>query len=282
MALWCGLVVWIESICIVCQSFCLVPIAILVPIGQWAGWYKQFFLNFPGCCILKVEGKRCMLQCLHTVTFCPFFLTVQWFFWFDFADGDGDCNKDDDDDYGRLKAWQPQWEDWALPISSARTSEKKLGKKTTKPLFHLTILTLTSISLETKPDRLQPHAMQVQVLSKQFHSWLCRSLTFILIQVILLFSSWEQICIKHFQVLDITDCLLWGSLQVVASGWRALILRVEVPANTLQIKQNTLHWGVSWCHYFRKKWSVGFFCYFDIFLQTCISLYCCSIAMLSW
>ena len=150
------------------------------------------------------------------------------------------------------------------------------------PLFHLTILTLTSISLETKPDRLQPHAMQVQVLSKQFHSWLCRSLTFILVEVILLFSSWEQICIKHFQVLDITDCLLWGSLQVVASGWRALILRVEVPANTLQIKQNTLHWGVSWCHYFRKKWSVGFFCYFDIFLQTCISLYCCSIAMLSW
>ena len=69
-------------------------------------------------------------------------------------------------------------------------------------------------------------------------------------------------CIKHFQVLDITDCLLWGSLQVVASGWRALILRVEVPANTLQIKQNTLHWGVSWCHYFRKKWSVGFFLLF--------------------
>ena len=121
---------------------------------------------------------------------------------------------------------------------------------------------LTSISIETEPDRLLPHAMQVQVLSKQFHSWLCRSLTFILVEVILLFSSWEQICNKHFQVLDITDCLLWGSLQVVASGWRALILRVEVPANTLQIKQNTLHWGVSWCHYFRKKWSAGFFLLF--------------------
>ena len=125
----CGLVVWIESICIVCRSFCLVPI------GQWAGWYKQFFLNFPGCCILKVEGMRFMLQCLYIVAFFPFFLTVQWFFGFDFADRDGDCNKDDDDDDdddGRLKAWQPQWEDWALPISSARTPEKKLREKSIK------------------------------------------------------------------------------------------------------------------------------------------------------
>ena len=98
-----------------------------------------------------------------------------------------------------------------MPISGARTSKKKLGKNQQNlPLFHLTILTLTSISLETKPDRLQPHATQVQVLSKQFHSWLCRSLTFILVEVVLLFSSWEQINVKHFQVLDITDCLLWG------------------------------------------------------------------------
>ena len=198
-------------------------------------------INFPDCCVLKVEGKRCMLQCLHIVAFCPFFSTVQWFFWSDFADEDGDCNQDDDDDDdddGRLKAWKPQWEDWALPISSARTSEKKLGKKSTK----LDIVSsdyippLTSISLETEPDRLLPHAMQVQVLSKQFHSWLCRSLTFIWVEVILLLPTWEQISIKQIQVLDITDCLLWGSLQVVKSGWRALILRIEVPANTLQIK----------------------------------------------
>ena len=198
-------------------------------------------INFPDCCVLKVEGKRCMLQCLHIVAFCPFFSTIQWLFWSDFADEGGDCNQDDGDDdaVGRLKAWKPQWEDWALPISSARASEKKLGKKSTK----LDIVSsdyippLTSISPETEPDRLLPHAMQVQVLSKQFHSWLCRSLTFILVGVILLFSSWEQICIKYFQVLDITDKnILWGSLQVVTSGWRAHILRVELPANTLQIE----------------------------------------------
>ena len=157
--------------------------------------------------MLKIESKRCMLQCLHIVAFCPFFLTVQWFFWFDFADEVGDCNKDDDDDDdddGRSKAWQPQWEDWALPISGARTSEKKLGKKQPNlPLFHLTILTLTYFSLETKPVRLQPHAMQVQVLSKQFHSWLCRSLTFILVEVILLFSSWDVSNIFKFSTSQI-------------------------------------------------------------------------------
>ena len=106
-----------------------------------------------------------------------------------------------------------------MPISSAGTSEKKLEKNQPNlTLFHLMIPPLTLISPETEPDRLQPHAMQVQVLSKQFHSWLCRSSTFILVEVILLLPSWEQICIKHFQVLDITDCLLWGSLQVVTSG----------------------------------------------------------------
>ena len=106
-----------------------------------------------------------------------------------------------------------------MKASFGESSGNSWGEKSRKLAIISSDYTNTDIDFtETKPDRLQPHAMQVQVLSKQFHSWLCRSLTFILVQVILLFSSWEQICIKHFQVLDITDCLLWGSLQIVTSG----------------------------------------------------------------